>query len=65
MENNENEVTSSKRQPILIDITNKIFHILLQKVTATNHDILREAIRRNLENYTKNIVNQINKRKKS
>ena len=46
----ENEGSSS--QLILIDITNKSSSTPLQEeATATNHEILREAARRDLENY--------------
>ncbi|CAG8711855.1 11556_t:CDS:2, partial [Funneliformis caledonium] len=50
MENKENEVSNQliPIDPVLVDITNKVS---LQE-EITNHEILREAARRDLENYT-------------
>jgi len=62
LENRKNETLG---QPIsinliLVDITNKV--ILQEEVT--NHEILRKATWRDLENYTKKMVNQMNKGRK-
>ena len=52
----ENKELPNKGQLILNDITNQI--------TITNHKVLREAAQRDLEDYTKKMVNQINKGRK-
>ena len=52
----ENKELPNKGQLILNDITNQI--------TITNHKVLREAAQRDLEDYTKKMVNQINKERK-
>jgi len=49
--------------PILIDITDKTLPQEGQQ-EVTNHGILREAARKDLENYTKKMVNQMNKGRK-
>jgi hypothetical protein len=62
MENKENEVSNQPIpiDPVLVDITNKVS---LQE-EITNHEILREAARRDLENYTEKMVKQMNKGRK-
>ena len=62
MENKENRASGLNIpiDPILIDITNKTS----SQEEVTNHGILREAARRDLENYTKKMVNQMNKGRK-
>ena len=70
MENQENRENEAFDQPalidpILIDITNETSSMPLQEgATVTNHTILREAAQRDLEIYTKKMVNQMNKGKK-
>jgi hypothetical protein len=53
----------NENRSILTDITNKTSSTPLQE-TATNHEILRESARRDLENYTKKMANQMNKGRK-
>ena len=55
MENRENEASDQPIpiDPILIDITNKVS----SQEGITNHEILRDAARRNLENYTEKMAN--------
>jgi hypothetical protein len=62
LENKENEISGQPIpiDPVLIDITNKAS---LQE-EVTNHEILREAARRDLKNYTEKMVNQMNKGRK-
>ena len=62
MENKENKVSNQliPIDPVLVDITNKVS---LQE-EITNHEILREAARRDLENYTEKMVKQMNKGRK-
>jgi len=62
LENKENRASGLNIpiDPILIDITNNTS----SQEEVTNHGILREAARRDLENYTKKMVNQMNKGRK-
>ncbi|CAG8658772.1 2350_t:CDS:2 [Funneliformis mosseae] len=62
MENRENEASNQPVpiDPVLVDITNKVS---LQE-GLQNHEILREAARRDLENYTEKMVKQMNKGRK-
>ncbi len=62
LENRENEASDQPIpiDPILIDITNKVS----SQEGITNHEILRDAARRNLENYTEKMANQMNKGRK-
>jgi hypothetical protein len=57
--------TSIDNTKVLTDKTNNITSTPIQEVAAvTNHEILRETARRDLEKYTEKMVNQMNKGKK-
>ena len=62
MENKENRASGLNIpiDPILIDITNNTS----SQEEVTNHRILREAARQDLEIYTKKMINQMNKGRK-
>ena len=52
-----------EKEPILVDITN-VVSFTSSEPTITGHEALREAARRDLENYTDKMVNQMKKGRK-